>query len=646
MTVNADGNASADDNAAVPTVYCRRCEADVPAGNFCGLCGFDPTADAAAPLETAKPGWVRPRTFGAAPSEQVLLPYFASSLFPHLPKRSRRPFQVTLLVAMIALAASVAAKVPAAGIAISTLGLPMLFVLYVRSSSLDRDIDRGSLIFAGVLGAILGAGWVLLTGGLLAHTYNVSIGVGLALRHVGQGVGIPPAGMLMMLAPALVLRLRGPKTREALDGFTIGTLAALMFTAGASLARFAPQFAAGLFAHARPLSGLIVEVLMTGVTIPVTGAAAGGLFGILLWFKPAHDHDRRVRLILGLLALAVLLIHTTVGLVDLIGLPQMVMLTIHLASTALALIALRLALQLALLHETHDPIRQDEPLLCVHCEMVVPDMAFCPACGAATRASTRTSRTECRAVRPEQEPIAEHDERNYPGYALPQGQYCAPTIVRPRFGWLVSRWGTVVTAFVAALAGVALALTPKIAHYMCPPECGRPPAGMPVMGLPKFTAPDGKFSVSYPSPGSAYQVNTYDNGVVANYLGGDTGVMQLFSQPANGRSARDIVQATLRKRYPDAKVAYEIPNAMVGYEPGYGVLADDWPQNPAASYTRQRILVMASVKDDLALTAFAAGPYRAFGPDSGPGLPSGANLEIAQDLGKYVNSFQWGSGMG
>ena len=121
-----------------------------------------------------------------------------------------------------------------------------------------------------------------------------------------------------------------------------------------------------------------------------------------------------------------LLIHTTVGLVDLIGLPQMVMLTIHLASTALALIALRLALQLALLHETHDPIRQDEPLLCVHCEMVVPDMAFCPACGAATRASTRTSRTECRAVRPEQEPIAEHDERNYPGYALPQGQYCAP----------------------------------------------------------------------------------------------------------------------------------------------------------------------------------------------------------------------------
>lgn len=101
------------------------------------------------------------------------------------------------------------------------------------------------------------------------------------------------------------------------------------------------------------------------------------------------------------------------------------------------------------------------------------------------------------------------------------------------------------------------------------------------------------------------------------------------------------MRATLTKRFPDAQVAYEIPNAMVGYEPGYGVIADDWPQNPSSSYTRQRILVMAAVKNDLALIAYATGPYRAFAPNSGPGLPSGANLQIAEDLGKYVNSFRW-----
>jgi hypothetical protein len=178
---------------------------------------------------------------------------------------------------------------------------------------------------------------------------------------------------------------------------------------------------------------------------------------------------------------------------------------------------------------------------------------------------------------------------------------------------------------------------------MCPPECGHPPAGIPVTGLPRFTSPGGEFSVSYPTPESAYEVTLYDNGVTAKFTGGDTGTMQLFSEPAGGSSARDIVESILRKRFPDAQVSYEIPNAMVGYEPGYGVLADDWPNNPSASFTRQRILVMAAVKNDLALVAFATGPYRVFSPESGPGLPSGANLQLAQDMGKYVNSFQWGA---
>ena len=52
--------------------------------------------------------------------------------------------------------------------------------------------------------------------------------------------------------------------------------------------------------------------------------------------------------------------------------------------TLVALVLLRIALQLALMHEAPDPIQQDEPLLCIHCEHVVPDMAFCPACGVAT----------------------------------------------------------------------------------------------------------------------------------------------------------------------------------------------------------------------------------------------------------------------
>jgi hypothetical protein len=192
-----------------------------------------------------------------------------------------------------------------------------------------------------------------------------------------------------------------------------------------------------------------------------------------------------------------------------------------------------------------------------------------------------------------------------------------------------------------AFGVVGVLLTPKIVLFMCPPDCGKPPTGTPVMALPRFTAPDGTFSVAYPAPGPAYAIATGDSGVTATYTAGGGGVMQFFSEPANDRSAREIAAAILKRTYPDAKVAYEIPNAMVGYQLGYGEVADDWPQGATASYSRLRILVMAAVKNDVALVAFATGPYRAFGPDFGPGPPSGANLEIAQDMGKYVNSFRW-----
>ena len=634
---------------AVPTVECKRCDVEVPAGNFCGLCGCHPDAE---PGDSSV--WLRPRTFGAAPGESVLRPALASSLFPQLPDRSRKPFRVTLIIAAAGLLLAAVLRLPSLGIAISALGLPVLFVLYLRASAADRDVPRVSLALAAVLGALLGAAWVLVSGQFVARTYGVPMSVGLALHHVlREGLLIPAGGMLLMILPTALIRLLRPGTRDSLDGFVIGALAGLCFSAAATVVRLAPQVTTGLIAHVRPVMGLVVEVVLCGITVPITAAAAGGMVGVALWFRPpqGRDHGGRVRLVLMLLAAAALLLHAGVGVIDIVGLPQRTMLVIHLTATLVVVVALRLVLQLALLHEAHDPIAEDQPLLCPHCEMVVPDMAFCPACGAATRASSRESRRErrgrFRAAALDED--AEVDpasvdgipEQVYPGYAMPAGRYLAPGLRRPRFGWLLSRWGVVVTAAAVLLGGAALALTPKIAHYMCPPDCGKPPNGIPVMTLPRFDAPDGSFSVSYPSPGSAYNVSTTKSGVTATYTGGDGGVLQLFSEPAKGRSARDVARALVKRTYPDAKVAYEIPNAMVGYQPGYGEVVDDWPQGSMSGYSRVRVLVMTAVKNDIALVAFATGPYHAFGPNYGPGPPSGANLELAQDMSKYVNSFHW-----
>ena len=238
-------------------------------------------------------------------------------------------------------------------------------------------------------------------------------------------------------------------------------------------------------------------------------------------------------------------------------------------------------------------------------------------------------------------PDPESPPNFFPGYAVPHDAYAAQPIRRTSRTNLVLTWFLAIAVIALTLVGVSALITKPPARYVCPPDCGRPPTGTPVEINPRFTAADGTFSVSYPATGSAYKITTKPNGVTADFLGGDGGTLQLFSQPAANRTPKDIATALVKQTFPDTRIAYEIPNAMVGYQPGYGQVADCWPQGANSSYMKMRVLVMVAVKNDLALVAAAVGPFREFGPDFGSGKPSGANLQIALDMGKYVNSFAW-----
>jgi len=52
----------------------------------------------------------------------------------------------------------------------------------------------------------------------------------------------------------------------------------------------------------------------------------------------------------------------------------------------------------------------------------------------------------------------------------------------------------------------------------------------------------------------------------------------------------------------------------------------------------------AVIGGPLASLLAAVGPYHEFSPNFGSGHPSGVNLELALDLGKYVNGFAWRGG--
>ncbi len=229
---------------------------------------------------------------------------------------------------------------------------------------------------------------------------------------------------------------------------------------------------------------------------------------------------------------------------------------------------------------------------------------------------------------------------SFVGYAVPPGRYRAHRAHSPKYIATLGLWVLCLVSVMMVLSIVDRQVVDVPTRYVCPPDCSRPPTGLPVATNPRFVAPGGEFSVSYPAPGAAYTVTTDATGVTAEWTAGDGGTLRLFSLPAEARDSRQIADAVLQQAFPNASKAYELPNATVGYHLGYGEVADFQPLG-AAKADRVRVIVIVAVKNGLALIAAAAGPFREFTPAFGPGPPSPANLQIAQDMGKYVNSFTW-----
>ena len=152
---------------------CRVCQTEVPAGEFCGLCGDNLTE-----RRGNGPSWLRFNAYGAAPGEHLLLPSLASSLFPNLPHKSRTPFRIVLILVLIALVTFATLRMPAALITVAALGLPLLFLLYLRETDAYHDLPVRTLLLTAGLGITLGVGWVLLTGAAVARSYGVPLAPG------------------------------------------------------------------------------------------------------------------------------------------------------------------------------------------------------------------------------------------------------------------------------------------------------------------------------------------------------------------------------------------------------------------------------------------------------------------------------------
>lgn len=518
------------------------------------------------------PARLQLRDYAGAPGEHVLVPSLVGSLFPLLPPRSRRSFRIGLAVVLVTLVVAAALRFPGLFLASVALGIPLQFAQYVRQ--LDwRGAQVVRLMAAVVLGIGLGAAFALISGSLVAQNYSIPLESGVAAVQLRTSdIGVSVVAALLVMVPAVVIRLCSPGKRESLNGFVIGAAGGLSVAMSTTVIRMFAQLSIGLVDHDQPLPDLLIDALIRGVAVPITAVAVSGIMGAALWYTATDRRWSRFRWVLVFVAVLLGMTQVWLSGEDSAVVSQWIKVASHCLVALVAVLLLRLVLQLAFTYE----------------RMSVGSVAA-----------------------PE-----------------------APSAAR-----MVGTWIVVVVVFAAGLVGLTAATTHPVERYLCPPNCGSPPLGHPAAVNPVFTGPNGDFTVSYPAPGAAYSVSIDETGVTAEFTGGDTGAMRLFGEPARGRSAKDIATSMLHDRYPDSRVAYEIPNTLVGYRPGYGLAADDWPDGDNVSVSRTRILVMVAVKDDTALIAAAAGPYRQLGSDSGP--PTGAGLELALDMGKYVNSFRW-----
>jgi MFS family permease len=368
---------------------CASCRSTVPSGPFCGSCG----ADQRKPVTPGRK-LLRPNNFVAAHRQPVYLPLITSTLCPHLASRERIPFRHGLFLALAAVIGFSAARQLPLLVVLTCFGIPLLFVLYLWRSDIFRDIPARALILTSVLGTAISVTWWLWSGSQVSAAYGIPLSAGFQLMNiVNLGLAVSVGDAVLMLVPAVAVRLLRPRSIESLDGFVIGALGALAFITAGTVTWLGSQFVSGLLDNYDSWR-LFWRAMLYGIFDPLTATAAGGTLGLLLWFRPIRrpGQPRGIRLRLALCVLVTALCYVGVYAVDATNNPHSVEAAINLAITILALQTLRFAMQIAVLHEAPDTADREGSVRCIHCTAAVPAMAFCPQCGVAERASSRSAR--------------------------------------------------------------------------------------------------------------------------------------------------------------------------------------------------------------------------------------------------------------
>lgn len=647
----------------LPTQQCPHCANITPVGGYCGVCG----AHLVHP--ESKVATRRSHSFLANPDEPVLRLSVISSLFPHLSHRSSVPFRTGFALLAGLLVVFSATDLEAPVIALSAMGVPLLFQLYIYEVDLYEDSHLRLAAETLTIGAALGFGWALLGGHVVAHALQPTLGSSLTGYDVIEAaIVVPVVGQALMLVPLLLVLVLVPGfggRRESLDGFALGAASALGFTFAAVITELANRLSAGLV-PARSFTSILTEALVRGVCQPVIAAAATGLVGASVWVRRSEKGavaagGRWLTDPLVILA-AVLSVEVGLGFADQARLADIPLLGVHLAATALMLVALRAGLHHILLHEQHD-VAIGPAYRCPHCNHVVPLMPFCPACGVAQVATTKRQR---RHLAPEGWPTLSPEAGAAAWSGYPMATVPAPRSHRRHHSLLVAVFASGLAATIVALVLTAVFEQPNTTPVqrcpdgLCPgvARLGAGDAGSPEpSGFQTFSAKDGRFDVALVGSGLystslgpqsnssvslVYQPSSVQvDGQHLRLAGGEVQFADFTN--SSGMNAEQVVNGLVSANAPSASLVYPLSDPLVGYEPGYGAVYDVNVNSSSGTQQEYRLLVMAAIEDNVAVVVWADGPDDAsFASLPLLDHPSFIDMDIAlAGLDVMINSVTW-----
>jgi RNA polymerase subunit RPABC4/transcription elongation factor Spt4 len=375
------------DLPVLATVACPYCGITVPDARFCGACG-------AHLVHSGLRASQRLHAYAAFPDEPVLRLSVATSLFPHLSHRAKAPFRIAFGLFLVLLLIFSLAGTSAPLIAVSALGVPLLFLIYIW----EIDPYEGSFLLPTSvslgLGAGLGVGWAIIGGHYVDEALMPSLTSSLTSNTaVVAAVAIPAIGQLLMCVPMVIVRVAQRGRIESLDGFVSGATGALGFTLAATIDLMSPWLSDGQLTHGTILANS-TQVILRGVTLPLISALATGFIAMAFWAKTGSrpTSAKAAWLTSPLLALGLaLIVQVGLGFTDISTLSDATLIAIHLSALGTLMLITRLGVHYVLLHEALD-VTIGAPRVCANCSHLVPTMAFCPQCGVADRAVARPHR--------------------------------------------------------------------------------------------------------------------------------------------------------------------------------------------------------------------------------------------------------------